>query len=282
MFKLEKNPLTQDLEAFDNQVKESEDPLPEFGSQSWLICGRPGTGKSTLLLRAITSSKSKWCAKNSFDLVYLCSPSAKSDSKFDNLITELMLNNRYYDTFNEQILEEIMQNIDIFNNQYKDDIEEFKIKRESNDIDKGNPYYSREIGRDKRGKPVIKKIYEKPILPRHLMILDDVVNDLPKSNEKSKINSLYCNHRHKKLCIITVSQIYNKLNPTIRRGANMISVFHTDNKKEYESLETDLAVNTDLLKKIYNFATDKMNSFLHIQLCGAKPIYFKKFDRIIV
>lgn len=278
MFKLEKNPLTEDLEAFDNQVKESEDPLPKEGSQSWLICGKPGTGKSTLLLRAITSSKSNWCACKNFDLVYLCSPSAKHDPKYDNLVNELTSKGQYFDSFDEKVLDEIMENIDNYNHQYKKDLQEYSETKKNEQ----KAFYSREVGQDKRGKPVMKKIFEKPLLPRHLLILDDVVNDLPKSTQKSKINALFCNHRHKKLCIITVSQIYNKLNPIIRRGANMLSVFHTDNKTEYEALERDLAVDSDKFKKIYDFATDKMNSFLHIQLCGASPIYFKKFDRIVI
>ena len=276
MFKLEKNPLTEDLNAFDSQVKESEEPLPKEGSQSWLICGKPGTGKSTLLLRAITSSKSNWCACKNFDMVFLCSPSAKHDPKFEDLVQELMNDGRYYDSFDEKVVDEVLERVDEYNSQYKDDLQEYNQNKKS-----GKGYYSREIGKDKRGKPIVKKIYEKPSLPRHLLILDDVVNDLPRSTQKSKINALYCNHRHKKLCIITVSQIYNKLNPIIRRGANMISVFHTDNKTEYDALERDLAVDSEKFKKIYDFATDKMNSFLHIQLCGAKPLYFKKMDRII-
>lgn len=277
MFKLEKNPLTEDLNAFDSQVKESEDPLPSEGSQSWLCIGRPGTGKSTLLLRAITSSKSNWCASKNFDLLFLCSPSAKHDPKYEDLVQELTSQGRYYDTFDEKVLDEILERVDEFNHQYKEDLQEYNQNKKE-----GKGYYSREIGKDKRGKPIIKKIYDKPLLPRHLLILDDVVNDLPKSTQKSKINALYCNHRHKKLCIITVSQIYNKLNPIIRRGANMISVFHTDNKTEYDALERDLAVDSEKFKKVYDFATDKMNSFLHIQLCGAKPLYFKKFDRILM
>jgi hypothetical protein len=279
-FKLEKNPLTEDLNAFDSQVKESEDPLPSDGSQSWLICGKPGTGKSTLLLRAITSSKSKWCSKNNFDLVFLCSPSAKHDDKYNDLVNELTSEGRYYDTFDEKVLDDILDLIDDYNKQNKEDIEEFNQHKKDKTDPKG-PFYSREIGVDKRGKAIIKKIYDKPLLPRHLLILDDVVNDLPKIQQKSRINALYCNHRHKKLCIITVSQIYNKLNSIIRRGANMISVFHTDNKKEYEALQNDLCIDNKEFKKVYEFATDKMNSFLHIQLCGAKPIYFKKFDRIL-
>lgn len=277
MFNIIHNPLTDDLTSFDSQVSPSEDPIPEKGSQSYLISGRPGTGKSTLLLNVISSKHSPWKANRSFDMTFLCSPSAKHDPKFNEIVNELRVDNRYYDKFNEEILDEILSSVDAFNETYQQENNEWILHEKE-----GKGYFTREIGRDKKNRPILKKITKKRLLPRHLLILDDVVNDLPKSTQHSSINALYCNHRHKKLCIITISQIYNKLNPIIRRGANMISVFRTDNKTEYDSLERDLAVDPEKFKKIYDFATDSMNSFLHIQLLGARPIYFKKFDRIIV
>lgn len=277
MLKTIHNPLSDDIAPLDSQVVISEDPLPKVGSHSWLICGKPGTGKSTLLLGALTSKRSNWYARKSFDNVYLCSPSARRDPKFDDMVSELSSEGKYYDTFNENILNGILDEIDEFNDQYRHDVEEWNRHKKNDE----KPYYTREMGKDRNGKIIIKKIFVERELPRHLLVLDDVVNLLPKSTQTSKINDLYCNHRHKKLSIITVSQVYNKMNPIIRRGSNMLSVFHTDNKKEYEAIENDLSVDNDMFKSIYDFATDKMNSFLHIQLCGARPLYFKKFDRIV-
>jgi hypothetical protein len=277
MLKTIHNPLSDDIAPLDSQVVISEDPLPKVGSHSWLICGKPGTGKSTLLLGALTSKRSNWYARKSFDNVYLCSPSARRDPKFDDMVGELSSEGKYYDTFNENILNGILDEIDEFNDQYRHDVEEWNRHKKNDE----KPYYTREMGKDRNGKIIIKKIFVERELPRHLLVLDDVVNLLPKSTQTSKINDLYCNHRHKKLSIITVSQVYNKMNPIIRRGSNMLSVFHTDNKKEYEAIENDLSVDNDMFKSIYDFATDKMNSFLHIQLCGARPLYFKKFDRIV-
>jgi hypothetical protein len=277
MLKTIHNPLSDDIAPLDSQVVISEDPLPKVGSHSWLICGKPGTGKSTLLLGALTSKRSNWYARKSFDNVYLCSPSARRDPKFDDMVSELSSEGKYHDTFNENILNGILDEIDEFNDQYRHDVEEWNRHKKNDE----KPYYTREMGKDRNGKIIIKKIFVERELPRHLLVLDDVVNLLPKSTQTSKINDLYCNHRHKKLSIITVSQVYNKMNPIIRRGSNMLSVFHTDNKKEYEAIENDLSVDNDMFKSIYDFATDKMNSFLHIQLCGARPLYFKKFDRIV-
>lgn len=264
------NPLTDDLVALDSQVKPSTEPLPYSGSQSWLIVGKKGTGKTSLILNALTSKKSPWCSKKSFDTLWLCSPSAKKDPKFDEMRDELESEGRYFDTLNESILETILDEIDEYNDQYKKDMTEFKA----------NGYYTLDLGKDRRGRPLTRKITKARELPRHCLILDDVVSLLPKSTQNSKINDLYCNQRHKKLCTITVSQVYNKLNPIIRRNADMLSLFHTDNRQEYDAIENDLAVDNDDFKKLYDYATDKMNSFLHIQLCGARPLYFKKFNPI--
>lgn len=264
--------------ALDSQVAPSEDPLPKTGSQSWLICGKPGTGKSTLYLGAITSKRSNWCANKSFDNCFLCSPSAKRDPKFDEMIAELQEDGHYFDTFNEDILQQIMDEIDEFNEQYKHEKEEWAKNKEET----GEGFYTREVGKRRDGRPILKKFTKARELPRHLLILDDVISLLPKSTQTSKINDMYCNMRHKKLCIITISQVFNKLNPIIRRNANMMSIFRTDNRTEYEAIENDLAVDPERFKEIYDYATSgKLNDFLHIQMCGAKPLYFKKFDRII-
>lgn len=276
MIKEQHNPLTDELTALDAQVKPSSDPLPHSGAQSWLICGKKGTGKSTLILSTLCSPKSPWYAKNSFDSLYLCSQSAMKDPKFEDMVKELTLDNRFFDTFNESILSHILDEIDVYNKQYEDDVKEFKM----NENKDGKGYYTRITGKTREGKPIFKKVYEPRLLPRHLLILDDCINLLPKSTQTSKINDLYCNQRHKKLCVITVSQVYNKLNPIIRRNADMLSVFHTDNKKEYEAIENDLSVDTNEFKQLYDYATNKMNSFLHVQLCGARPLYFKKFNPI--
>jgi ABC-type dipeptide/oligopeptide/nickel transport system ATPase subunit len=267
-----KNELTEDLIPLDSQVKHSTEPIPASGSQSWLIIGKKGTGKSTLLLRTLISKKSPWCANKSFDSVYLCSQSAEKDPKFEDMVDELKSQGRFFNTFNEEILDEIIQNIDEFNEQYKQDMIEYKEKG----------YYTRVIGKDRKGKDITKKVMKERFLPRHLLVLDDVINLLPKSTQNSRINDLFCNQRHKKLCTITVSQVFNKLNPIIRRNADMMSLFHTDNKTEYDAMLNDLSVNPDEFKTLYDYATDDMNSFLHIQMTGARPLYFKKFNRIML
>jgi Cdc6-like AAA superfamily ATPase len=269
-----KNPLTEDLVPLDAQVKSTTQPLPSEGNHSWVICGKKGTGKSTLLIRAISSKKSPWYAAKAFDNVYLCSQSAHRDDKFSDLVEELESQGRFYPTFNESILDDIVTELRHFNDQYKDDMAEFKRNKEAT----GKGFFTRVVGHERNGKEITKKIYKERLVPRHLIILDDVLNLLPKSTQNSKINDLYTNHRHSKLNIITTTQVYNKLSTVIRRNADMLSLFRTENAQEYDTIENDWMIGKDLFKPVWDYATKEPNDFLHIQVCGARPLFFKRFN----
>jgi hypothetical protein len=271
------NPLTNDLTALDEQVKISEDPIPSSGNHSWLIVGKKGTGKSSLLLRSILSKKSPYCCNKAFDMVFLCSQSAHKDDKFNDLIEGLEEVGHFYETFNEGILEEILEEITDFNNEYKQDVQEFKF----NSLNGKKGYYTRVVGKTKEGKDIIQKIYKERLLPRHLLILDDCISLLPRSTQNSKISDLYTNHRHYKLSIITTSQIYKRLNTSIRRNSDLLSLFRTENASEYESIREDWSIDRKKFDAVWDYSTDKPNSFLHIVVTGVRPIFFKKFNRII-
>lgn len=270
------NPLTQDLVPLDSQVKITEEPLPSAGNHSWVIVGRKGSGKSTLLLNALTSKKSPWCCCKAFDNVFLCSQSAGKDDKFADMVEELAQDAHFHSTFNEQILQGIEDEIRAFNQQYKDDVAEWKTNKEVT----GRGFYTREDGRDRAGRPIIRKIYRERLLPRHLIILDDCINLLPRSTANSRINDLYTNHRHLKASIITTSQVYNKLSTAIRRNADMLSLFRTENAQEYDAISGDWCIDPKTFDRVWDYATTEPNSFLHIQVCGPRPIFFKKFNRI--
>lgn len=118
---------------------------------------------------------------------------------------------------------------------------------------------------------------EKDPKPNFLVILDDCLHMLPKSQSQSAINELMTAHRHLRCTVILLTQKYNKLNPLIRSNLDCISMFKTNNQSEKDCFLNDLAHN---IEKLYDFAADGQNSFLHINLMGG-PKYFKKFDKIL-
>jgi len=81
---------------------------------------------------------------------------------------------------------------------------------------------------------VVEKIRDSD--DRVLIILDDVVTDL-KASDDFLLKLIY-NRRHigKSISIIITSQVYNKIPLQIRKCANDLVLFSTQNKKELESV----------------------------------------------
>lgn len=116
----------------------------------------------------------------------------------------------------------------------------------------------------------------------NLVIFDDCIHQLPKSTQKnSAFNRLITTMRHFKSDVWITTQSYLKLNTIVRSNMDLFSMFHTNNKKELKSVMEDLAINEDLFEKLYDFATQD-NSFLHVSFVNGKPLFFKKFDRIVL
>ena len=239
-FKLRENPLSCEIMPMDHQVIKSDDPLP-LGNLNYIFCGKKGSGKSTLLLNLLKRKTSPYY--KSFDNIYLISPTANRDPKFDKLVEELKEDDKYCDELNDDIIDAVVEKINAYNETYK----------------KEHP----------------KKT------PRNLLILDDCIHMLPNSTKRSSINQLFTNQRHMKLTIFICTQQLSKLNRLIRTNADLLSFFPNDNRKEFETLVDEWSIDPKFLERVYKYATDAPNSFLHISFCGRKPVFFKKFDRII-
>ena len=240
-FTVRENPLSCELAPLDNQVTKSDDPLP-LGNLIHIFCGRRGSGKSTVLLNLLKRKISPYY--KSFDNIYLVSPTANRDEKFDKLVAELKEDGKFYDKLDESVIDTIVEKLTLFNDEYK----------------KEHP----------------KKV------PRNLLILDDCVNALPSSTQHSSINNIWTNGRHMKLNIWVCTQQLTKLNRLIRTNADLLTFFPTDNKREFETLSDEWSIEPKLLRDVYEFAINGPNSFLHISFCGRKPMFFKKFDRIVI
>lgn len=239
-FILKVNKISKDLKKLDNQVVRSDDPLPKQDIV-WIINGGKGSGKSTMMLQVL---KSKNGYKKWFDNIYLISPTATRDSKFNKLCEELQRDNKCFSTCDDETVDEVINRLKDFN-------ESFDEKEE---------------GRK----------------PHSVVIFDDCLAFLPKSTQKSRFNELITTSRHLKTSVWILTQKYNKVNPLIRANMDMLSFFRTNNKRELDTLEEDVNVDKNLLHHLYEFATEEPNSFLHISFFGGKPSFFRKFDKIII
>ena len=280
----EPNPLTQALAPYDAQIRKDDGPFPRDKKLIWICSGRKGSGKSNLILSLLQRAQSP--VYKSYDNVILISPSARRDDKFNHLVSELRDSGNFYEELNEDVIAEILDRLREYNDQYARDAAEFaRNKREE-----GEGYYTREevvkvrVGGHMREKTITHKITVLPPAPNHLLILDDCLHMMPKSTDKTLINSLWTNHRHSKLSIWVAVQNYNKgANTLVRNNADLISIFRTENKHELDTIKEDLAIEKDVFDRVYDFATTEPYSFMHVNLSSGtgRPVFYRKFDKIV-
>jgi ABC-type dipeptide/oligopeptide/nickel transport system ATPase subunit len=272
LISIEENPLSDSLVKYDNQVVKNDDPLPKSFGVVFCIVGKKGSGKTTLFINLLRNKNSPY--NNHFDNIYLISPTAKKDEKMAFLVNELEEEGKFYEELNEDTIEEIINKVESFNEEY------IKAQEESSDeeiID--DPVFGKEIKKKKKKKKKTKKIIRQPT---NLLVIDDCIHLLPKSGQKSKINEIFTTSRHKKLSIILLCQKYNKINPLIRNQIDIISIFPTDNAREIETIQDDFTISKELFDLVYKEATNEPNSFLHISFFGNKPNFYKRFSKMIL
>lgn len=247
MLKTIPNKLTQKLQPLDNQLnrEEMDVAIPKTRAIIWVMSASKGRGKTTCLLNVLKTRQNDGGLRKYFDNIYMFSPTARNDPKTKKLVEELDRDGKFYEEFNDTNGQDVIE----------------KIK-------KGNEEY--EADEDNDGKEV-----------RNCIIFDDCMSDLPKSFERTGgLNRLIIQARHNKCWCIFLVQRYIGVNRVIRSQADLISFWKTDNQKELEALIQDVNIDKELLRVIYEFATEKPNDFLHINLLSRT--YYKKFDKIII
>ena len=158
------------------------------------------------------------------------------------LVEELERENKFHNSIDNEILDEIMADIDLFNK---------SIVKEDED-------------------------YE----PKNLIVFDDCLHLLPKANTKnSSFNKLITSQRHFKCCVIIMSQKYKMLNSLIRNNQDLITIFPVFNEFEKKTIIDDINV-PEKIWDFAMSGDDGEHPFLHVSYCSGKPLYFRKFDRI--
>jgi len=227
------------LKGLDKQVDYDEiDPLQKNSPNVWLIVGKRGSGKSTFVLNLL---RKKEMYRRAFDNIYLVSPTAEKDDKFDKLITELKETNNFYEDCNNETLTEIRERVQQFNNDFLEDEKNIKKNKK----------------------------------PNSLLILDDCISDLNKNSEiKNTINKMVMNSRHLKLHIWIISQKYKLISTAIRSNADLLTFFNNDNSVEIKALD-EFGIDTSLIDRL-----EKPNDFIHVVLRG-KPKHFINLKPIL-
>lgn len=247
-FKTEHNKLTDAVKPLDSQV--NLNMYQPFPSSHFLYCccGGIGAGKSSIILNLLDLDKSKGGFRRAFNKIYVISPTASQDSKFARLIEEVESDGNFYEECDDEAVEEIMDKIKYFN-------DDFKSQKKN------------------KGKE-----------PSSLLIVDDCADQFSKKR-KNKLNRFVLTLRHLKCSVFILSQKLNAIPPIIRAQARAITFFPTLNSKEEQCLIDEINIDKDLFRRLIDFCTagdEHAHNFLHIKLGHGKPIFFKKFDRIVI
>jgi AAA+ ATPase superfamily predicted ATPase len=88
-FSVEENELTSKMTALDHQVDAGKNsPFPK-SNFLYLIIGSVGSGKTTVALRLLNITKEDGGFRKAYNRIYVVSPTAKYDDKWDRLINEV-------------------------------------------------------------------------------------------------------------------------------------------------------------------------------------------------
>lgn len=119
-----------------------------------------------------------------------------------------------------------------------------------------------------------------PKSQQNLVIIDDCSHLLPTGRKPSKISGLFTNSRHLKTSVWLIAHKYTSIPPMIRNQVDGLFIFRTNSKAEMKSFQNNLNVNEDVFERNLKEATSKPFGFLFLNLTGAKPKYYDRFDEL--
>ncbi len=206
-YKVKTNTLTDKVKAIDNQLEIDENHI--FGRKNfiYLLVGKKGSGKTSLLLNLFNTPEDDGGFKKRFDKIYLVSPTALNDPKMDELTEELQNTGSFYSEITNDVVQEILDSIDTIKGNWK-----------------------------KKNKPEFAIIFD-----------DCIHNLPSNRKRGQAFNKLMTTNRHFKTSVFILSQRLNELNPLVRSQADVISYFRADNKKEDEIFIDTYGASQELL-----------------------------------
>ena len=260
-FVTEKNKLSDELKALDHQVDLGKGkPFPN-SHFLYLIIGGVGSGKTSLALGLLKIKKEDGGFRKAYNRIYVVSPTAKYDDKWDKLIQEVDESGNYYQECNDETIGDIIEKLEEYNEEWKEE-----HSRQSRDFRAGSTKHEHKKG-------------EKP---SSLVIIDDCVDAFSK-RQKNKLNKLVLTLRHLKTSVWIMSQKLDAVPQLIRAQARCISFFPTLNRREEETLINEINIDDGLFKRLIGFAgVGDDHPFLHIKIGEGKPQFFRKYDKILL
>ena len=238
--KVKPSKITSKLKKMDNQISApNDDVLPKRTGILWLIVGRKGSGKSTTLINALKAKQEDGGYRGFFDNIYMCNPNG-IDKKYSKLVKELQKTGNYYETMNNTVLQEIIDKVKSFN-------ENFDEKEE---------------GRR----------------PANLLILDDCIHLLPKSNQRNQVfHAIITGMRHMNLSVFITLQKLKGANTIVRSNTDIASFWRTDVNSERKDIMEEFGIPENYLDEAWK----EKHGFTTVSFTSGVPKYYIKLDEIV-
>ena len=229
---------------------------------TFMISGKPGSGKSTALIRMLKA----YCDAGVFQKVILISPTAAYDAKYKMLpLTEI------HEDYSDSLLNEIME-------EQKADIDEFK------QIEEDTKIYNKFMRNRKMTKKELLRLYtmlnpmteefEKPVqtydkMPYTAIILDDLGGTPAFKNGNNFLNSIVCKSRHYLTNFFVCVQHPYQCPRALRSQCSHVMLFATNDKKLLEELakENCAHLTPEEFVQLFKHATKGQHDFM---LCDFK------------
>jgi hypothetical protein len=223
---------------FNEKIKE---PF-ENSSFFYIIVGRPGSGKTSLLINMLND---KTIYRKVFSQILVCMPKSSRQSLKNNIF-DVLPSDQLFDELDESILHKIKQNKEIFE-------EEKEMRQE-------------------KGKTTKCR--------HQLLILDDITAHLKNRDNEKMLIELATNRRHYNLSIILLVQFLRSIPRPIRFFGTSIIFFKPSNNLDTGILKEEyITLTKDTFERLMNFVFEDSHDFLIIN--KNKNTYYKKLQKIL-
>lgn len=245
MFALEKSNYKLNKIDFNVDIPFNDKIKPPFENKSffYIIVGKPGSGKTSILVNMLSNSK---IYKKVFTRVMLCMPKNSRLSLKDDIFEDLP-EDQIFETINESILTKIRSNK-----------EEFEQDKED---------------RLQSGKKII--------FHHQLLIMDDVTAYLKQKENIDLLIELATNRRHYNLSIILLVQFLRSIPRPIRFFTTSCIFFKASNNLDTEILREEyINLPKKQFDELLNFVFDN-DSHDYLIINKDTNTYYKKLQKIL-
>lgn len=244
-------------ECLGNHIKE---PFPNY-SFFWMIVGKPGSGKTSLLINSLTCKGENRIYHKVFDKITLVMPPNSEKSIQNNPFADMKPDQKFAN-WGQDVVDRIVSIRKSFDEE---------IEPVNNDSGILTDYINKLKEEEKSTKK--KKGRQK----RQLLIIDDVTAYL--KDDPSLLIELGTNRRHLKLSIVLMVQFLRSVPLPVRSQVTHLTLFKPANEKETELLKDEYVnMKKNLFDDLTRWVWETKHDYLMIDKDNS--LYYKNLQKI--